>query len=235
MRARTSSISVSLALGAVLFLKAGGCLQAQNENESSAYHEALSDYKSGNYAGARVAIDEAETAKPNDLATDVLKAHILVAQRDFADAEVLLRRHLSPASPIDVPLALGDLFLHKGDFTEAVKFYEQVLQAKPGDPDVVLKLVYANIGTSDLVVADKYASELKPFDPVNPAYYFARAALAQATGKSAEADQDVQTVRTLYGISVADRYLKLYIEMVSSHGKNETSVRAEPASAAGHP
>jgi predicted Zn-dependent protease len=207
----------------VLGLHAAG--QEQNDD---AYHQALLNYKSGNYAAARLAIDEAQTAHPDNVAVAVLKSRILAEQHDFADGETLLRRFLGPQGPFEVQLALGDLLLHKRDFGGAANMYDQALQLKPDDPDLVLKLVYAKINTADLVTAAKYASQLKPLDPVNPAYYFARAALAEATGKSAEADQDIGTVRTIYGITVANRYLKTYLQIFAPSHEASVSSRAEP-------
>ena len=125
---------------------------------------------------------------------------------------------LTPTGPLEVQLALGDLLLRKRSFSRAAKYYSLALQAKPDDPDITLKLVYAKIGASDMVEAGQYASHLKPLDPKNPyddhaSYYFAKAALAQAIGKTQEAEDDIQTARTIYGITVTNRYLKTYLEV----------------------
>jgi predicted Zn-dependent protease len=225
--ARKSSAGLGLALGAALVLQTPGLhaqdatnAQAAQDNapdtDSSPYHQALLNYKSGNYAAARVAIDEAETEKPNDLAVAVLKGRILTEQHDFADGETLLRRYLGPNGPPAVQLALGDLFLRARDFSHAANLYDQALASKPGDPDIMLKLIYAKISLGNLVAAGKLASLLKPLDPVNPAYYFAKAALSNATGDSAAADEDIETVRTIYGSTVANRYLKIYLAVFSA-------------------
>ena len=69
--------------------------------------------------------------------------------------------------------------------------------------------------------AAKIASQLKPLDQSNPSYYFAKAALAQSTDKSQEAEEDIETVRTMYGITLANHYLKTYLEVLSeAPGKN---------------
>jgi tetratricopeptide (TPR) repeat protein len=214
-------------LGLLLLLPLGGIVRGQHEDDSSPYHQALLNYKSGNYADARLAIDEAEEQKPNDLATAVLKGRILTEQGDFADGETLLRRFLGPNGPVDVQLALGNLLLRKRDYSAAANMYEQALDEKPEDTDTKLKLVYAKVGTGDLIAGLKIASELKPLDPLNPSYYFAKAALAQAIGKTEEADQDIQTVRTIYGITVANHYLKTYLELFASPAKNGIAGRVD--------
>jgi tetratricopeptide (TPR) repeat protein len=185
------------------------------------YETALLDYKTGKYAEARAAIDAAEKEKPGDPAIELLKARILTEQGDFTAGRKLLQPLLTPAGPNEVLLALGDLFLRKHDFNDASKYYGLALERMPHDPDITLKLVYARIGVSDLIGAGEYASHLRPLDPNNPyddhaSYYFAKAALAQAIGKSQEADDDLQTARTIYGNTIANRYLKTYLEFFSS-------------------
>jgi tetratricopeptide (TPR) repeat protein len=220
-----------LAVPALLLLTLPAGLRAQQpDDDSSPYHQALLNYKAGHYDAARIVIDEAEKQQPNDVATAILKARIMTEQGDFAPGAELLRRFLTDTGPIEVQLALGDLFLRQRNFGGAANLYDQALQLKPGDPDIMLKLIYAKINTADLITAGKYASELKPMDPLNPAYYFADAALSNATGKSAKADEDIQTVRTIYGITVANRYLKTYLEVFSAKPKEGISARAEPPS-----
>jgi tetratricopeptide (TPR) repeat protein len=197
------------------------------------YGTALLDYKTGKYDAARAAIDAAEKANPGDLPTEILKARILTELGDFAGGEQVLRPLLTPTGPPEIQLALGDLLLRKRSFDRAAKYYALALQAKPNDPDITLKLVYARIGVSDLVEAGQYASHLKPLDPKNPyddhaSYYFAKAALAQATGKTQEAEDDIQTARTLYGITVTNRYLKTYLEVFASSEKSPASDMTPP-------
>jgi len=200
------------------------------DNDSSPYHQALLAYKSGYFDKARASIDAAEKAKPDDLPIQVLKARILTEQHDFDAGEKILRHLLAPSgsgSP-DVQLALGDLLLRKRDFDGAARIYDVALQGKPGDPDIMLKMIYTRISVSDFITAGKYTSQLKPLDPDHPSYYFAKAALAQATGKTAEADQNIETVRTIYGITTANRYLKTYLEVFSPDQTKSAATRAEP-------
>ena len=218
-------------LGCVGFLRAQ---DAQIEdNDTSPLHQALLDYKAGKYPEARIAIDAAEKAKPGDLPTELLKAKILTEQNDFAGGEKLLRSLLTATGPVDVQLALGDLLLRKHSFDRAAKYYALALGAKPGDPDITLKLVYAKIGSADLIGASQDASHLKPIDPKNPydmhaSYYFAKAALAQATGKTQEADDAIQNARTNYGNSITDRYLKTYLEVFAHSDKSPDSDLTPP-------
>jgi len=219
-----------------------GLLHAQDEQEpldtdTSPLHVALVAYKAGKYDEARTAIDAAEKANPGDLPTELLKAKILTEQHDFADGEKLLRSLYTPPSPTDlkqdpkaveVELALGDLLLRKHSFDRAAKYYTLGLAAKPGDPDITLKLIYTKIGGADLVGAGQLASNLKPLDPKNPydphaSYYFAKAALAQATNNTQGAEDNIQEARTNYGNTITDRYLKTYLEVFSHSDKTPNS------------
>jgi tetratricopeptide (TPR) repeat protein len=203
----------------VILLVCGPLSRADDTANSEAltpYGTALLDYKTGKDDAALPAIDDAEKAKPGDQDVEILKSRILTELKRYDEAEKLLRGMLTPdGGPVDVQIALGDVLLRKRSFDRAAKHYELALQAKPDDPDIVLKLVYTRVGASDLPDAGKYASQLKPLDPNNPSYYFAKAAIAQATGKSAEADDDIQTVRTIYGITVANRYLRTYFQFLN--------------------
>jgi len=230
MNRKRNPIFQVMSLGVVL-LGLTTFLRAQTAPPSeplTPYGTALLDYKTGKYDEARAAIDVAEKTNPGDIQTEILKARILTELGDFAGGEQILRPLLTETGPLDVQLALGDLLLRKRSFDRAAKYYTLALQAKPDDPDVILKLVYAKIGASDLVGAGQYASRLKPLDPKNPyddhaSYYFAKAALAQATGNTQAADDDIQNARTVYGITVTNRYLKTYLEIFSSSDKTPSS------------
>lgn len=203
------------------------------EDESSPYHVALAKYKTGDYEAARAAIDEAEKDTPGDIAIEVLKARILTEQKQYAEGEKLLRSLLTPTGPLQVQIALGDLLLHKHSFERAAKYYKLALAARPGDPDLTLKMVYAKVGASELVEAGEYASHLSPMDPKNPyddhaSYYFAKAALDQAAGNSQGADDDIQNARTNYGITVTDRYLRTYLEVFAPSPDKNTDITPAP-------
>ena len=105
--------------------------------------------------------------------------------------------------------------------------------AKPGDPDITLKLVYAKVGSGDLIAAGQYASQLKPIDPKNPydmhaSYYFAKAALAQAAGRTQDAEDAIENARTNYGNTITDRYLKTYLEVLGASDKGPNSDLTPP-------
>jgi Flp pilus assembly protein TadD len=212
-------------------------LAAQNpapDSDTSSYHQAFLNYKAGNYPAARIAIDDAQKESPDNINTIILKAKILTELGDFAGARQALSSlndnpHLTPADGDNRTLALADLCLRKRDFDGASKCYESLLgSSKANDPDIELKLVYARIGSGDSASALTIASKLRPFDPVNPAYYFAKAALAVSSGDSTSADQDIETVRTIYGITTANRYLKTYLAVFSHPAANNPNARSEP-------
>ena len=237
---RSSLVPVigALALGfALVPIRSQTAAEVQN-TPSTPYEAALQHYHTGKYQDARAEIDTAEKANPGDLAIETLKARILTEQGDFTGGEKILRSLLTPSGPLEVQMTLGDLFLRKRDFTAAAKQYDICLQAKPGDPDLMLKMVYAHIGSNDLPEAEKIASKLKPLDPTHPSYYFARAALAQTTGDSTTADQDIENAHTIYGVIIVNRYLKTYLEVLANPKKSPAApgaTNAAPSGAASQP
>jgi len=200
------------------------------DNDTSPYHVALIDYKAGKFQEAYNAMAPFNqgTAPSNPVQFYVLESKVLTELKRYDEGEKLLRGILTPTGPVEVELALGDLLLRKHSFDRALKYYSLALQAQPKDPDILLKLVYAKIGASDLVGAGQYASHLMPMDPKNPyddhaSYYFAKAALAQAVGNSQGTDDNIQAARTIYGITVTNRYLKTYLEVFASPPKAPNS------------
>jgi tetratricopeptide (TPR) repeat protein len=222
----------SMALG-LLLLGLTPLLRAQDAPDNQTltpYGTAVLDYKTDRYKDALTAIDEAESEKPGDPATAILKARILTELKDFDGAKKALEGlngnpALTPELGEARTMAFGDMCLRERRFDEAAKFYESLLSEKPGDPDLILKIVYTRVGASDFVEAQRYASRLTPFDSKNPyddhaSYYFAKAAIAQATGNAQEADDAIQAARTNYGITVTNRYLKTYLEVFAPSAKN---------------
>lgn len=224
----------SLALGFVLlggasFLHGQDAPEVQ-DNDTSPYHVALLDYKSGKFQEALDVLNPSgNTAVVMDERTVILESRILTELKRYDEAEKVLKNAMPPSGDSQIQLALGDLLLRKRSFDLAAKYYELALQAEPNDPDITLKIVYTRVGATDLIEAGKYASQLQPFDashdpldpkhPGNPSYYFAKAAIAQATGKSQEAEDDIQTARTLFGITTTNLYLKTYLEFFASADK----------------
>ena len=199
------------------------------------YSEAMVAYKAGSYDKAFAAIEGVDPAAQDDNFV-VLEARILTELKRYDDGEKLLKdriqveeqKQAKPAVLDELLLALGDLFLHKRAFDRATKFYTAIQKDKPNDPDLALKLIYCHVGENDLRGADQLATKLSPFDPKNPyddhaSYYFARAALAQALGRTQDAEDDIQEARTNYGLTITNRYLKTYLHLFATHAADPKS------------
>ncbi len=187
----------------------------------SLYEKALLNYKAGKYDAAKLLIDDADTETPGNAPIEMLKVRILAELHDFHGAHQVLntlydRTDLSPNYAAALTLTSGDLNLRERHFEEAGKAYETYLVYAPADADAKLKLIYARIGVGDLIAAGKLASELQPMDAATPAYYFAHAALAHSGATSGDEEQDIEQARTIYGITVTNRYLKTFLEVFSS-------------------
>jgi tetratricopeptide (TPR) repeat protein len=209
--------------------------QPPEDHDTSPYHVALLNYKSGHFDAALAAINDAEKAKPDDAPAKILKARILSELNQFDEGVKELESlsgQLEANSAFENGrlLAFGDLRLRQRHFDEATKYYELLLPGSNNDPDILLKLIYARVSVSDFVAAGKYASKLKALDPTHPDYYFAKAAIDQATGKG-EPEEDIQTARTIYGVMITNRYMKTYLQVFSSSDKDiSPAKRAEPPS-----
>jgi tetratricopeptide (TPR) repeat protein len=199
--------------------------EAPDNQPLTPYQTALLDYKTGHFQEAYDAMVQADELVPpgQEAKYFILDSKILTELKRYDEGEKILQSILTPTGPIEVQVALGDVLLHKRNFDRAAKYYSLALQAKPNDPDLILKIVYSLVGASDLLDAAKDASQLKPLDPDHPCYYFAKAALAQATGNAQGADDDIQIARTIYGITVTNRYLKTYLEVFASSKKSPAS------------
>ena len=203
------------------------------DSDQSPAHQALLAYKAGKLEEAASVFNGLDPATLDDNAI-ILESRILTELKRYDEGEKLLRSRLAGANAVAVETALGDLLLYKHSFPRAVKYYGAVLQAKPDDPDIILKLVYAKIGAADYVGAGQDASRLSPLDPKNPyddhaSYYFARAALAQSAGRSQEAEDQIQAARTNYGITVTNRYLKTYLQVFAATDDGQKSDMTPPA------
>ena len=197
------------------------------DNDTSPYHLALLAYKTGNFQAAYDALKGTDPATQDDRFV-ILESRVLTELKRYDDGEKILRPRLTGADARDVQIAMGDLLLRKRSFSRASKYFDAALKAKPNDPDIILKLVYADIGAADLVGAGKLASQLSPLDPKNPyddhaSYYFAQAALAQAAGNSQEAENQIQAARTNYGMTVTNRYLKTYLQVFVAPASNSST------------
>lgn len=232
---RSASFAFIL-LSCTCLLRAQDAPEVVQDNDTSPYHLALLDYKAGKFQEAFDALSQEPKGNTDPAEVQkvaILDSKILTELKRYDEGEKVLRPLLTPTGPVEVQLALGDVLLHKHSFERAGKYYALALQAKPDDPDVILKLVYARVGGGDLVGAGQYASQLKPIDPKNPydmhaSYYFAKAALAQASGKVQDADDAIQQARTNYGNTITDRYLKTYLEVFAAADKSPNSDLTPP-------
>ncbi len=210
---------------------------AASSTPQTPYERALLNYKAGKYDAAKLLIDEAAETTPGNAAIEMLKVRILAELHDFHGAHQVLnslydRSDLTPAYAAALTLTNGDLNLRERHFEEAAKAYQSYLQTRPDDADAKLKLIYAKLSLGDMMAAGKLASELKPLDTTTPAYYFAHAALAHAGATSGDEEQDLEQVRTIYGITITNRYLKTFLEVFSTQ-KNPAA--SGPASSAVKP
>lgn len=120
---------------------------------------------------------------------------------------------------------LGEAAFAQRYWPEAIEFYRVHAAKTKGAPRTVLKLVYCHIANGNLNEAGQWLARLDPFDDAFPGYYFAKAAFAQAMGKTDEPAKLLQQARTLYGNAIANEF---EIEMLHIL-KKETGPTKDPA------
>jgi tetratricopeptide (TPR) repeat protein len=187
---------------------------------AESYRSALISYKNGDYKAAREETANAAKLKPTEADTAKLKllqARIDIELANFASAEKLVQSVIDNAP--DNALAyyyLGDVYLRQRTFLPARDAYLKFLKLKPKDPDAVLKLVYCHVARNDLSEAGKILLQLDQFSDLHPGYYFGKAAIAQAGGKQADAEKDLNNARTMYGNDTFALYMKTYLAVFPS-------------------
>jgi hypothetical protein len=207
----------------------------ERDNDRSPYHLALIAYKAGNYDQAWHALEGTDpTVQSDDFV--ILESRVLTELKRYDDAAQVLSPRAGDGAKPELWVAMGDVDLRKRAFDQAAKYYQAAF-AKTHDSDLTLKLIYCALGRADNVYAGQLASQLAPFNPKNPyddhaSYYFAQAAIAQATGNATEAENDIQSARTYYGITVANRYLKNYLEFFAAEDKTSELTPAPKTNAA---
>ena len=187
------------------------------EPPSPGYREAFVAFKSKDYARALGALDKLLQADPKNARALVLKGRALTAQGktplalDTIKQGLLLQPTLAAGHR-----ALGDLYFQQRDYAAARLSYLEAQRSGDADQDVALLVVYCDIGLKQLGEAERIFVTFNSFDAKAPAYYFAKAALAQVAGRSAETAQALQDAILIYGDQVFAQYARDYFFLFAS-------------------
>jgi tetratricopeptide (TPR) repeat protein len=167
-----------------------------DEIKLNPYQEAFVAYKSGKLDEALNRVNDLLSKTPNDAAILFLKGRILVKQGKYKDAQDnLFAANNQNPDLYEVHYYLGESAFLQGHWGEAVQFYHVYLNKVPGNREALLKIIYCYLAAGDLNNSSRLITGLDPADDQSPTYYFARAALAFATNKTAEYQETLQQAR----------------------------------------
>lgn len=174
---------------------------------ADAYSSAFAAFRAGQLEEAMQRVDALLAAEPPVARTLELKGRILHALGRFEDAEKFYFQALEKDPGLaSVHFHLGEAAFRRASWADALQYYSVHLREQRGSRATALKLVYCYVASDNLTDAAKWMQAFDPADELEPTYYFARAALARAAGKPAEADEALRQARTLYGNEVYARY-----------------------------
>jgi tetratricopeptide (TPR) repeat protein len=200
----------------VLSFMLGSVGVAAEGNFEETYRSALIAFKNEKWEEAQTQALAAEKLKPEDAKPTLLRARLAQAQKQWKEAEKLASEAIKKDGHYPpVQFYTGEIYFGQRKWSEAQVFFHEALQLRPNDPDIILKLVYCNLGTKDSGAATTRLTKLDAFHASHPGYYFAKAAIARSAGRLEESDKIIQNARTLYGNLTLNDFMKDYLFLFS--------------------
>jgi tetratricopeptide (TPR) repeat protein len=199
-------ISACLVLALFVWAETGGASE-KAPAEDLAYQEAFVAYKAGKWEEALQRVDALLLKTPVPARVFELKGRILTRKGEPAQAESFLFMALERDSElVSAHFHLGEAAFRRKEWGDALAYYLIHLKHAPDSKATILKLVYCQIATDQLARAAQFILRLDPSDEFEPGYYFARAAVALASGKDKAAAEALAQARTIYGNDVFGVY-----------------------------
>ncbi|MES2310211.1 MAG: tetratricopeptide repeat protein [Verrucomicrobiota bacterium] len=201
----------------LLFLLWKVAVGAENSDFTIPYQNAVVAYKSGDYPAAKTAALEAGKRGGEDLRPSLLLGKIALAQKNYREAESLIAPLIqkNPDNPM-LWMPWGDTLVFLGKPGKAINFYEKASHVDAQKPDALLRKVYAFLKNQERGEAERITAAMDGFNDKTPVYYFAKAAVLDASGKKPEADVVLKNARTLYGETVYLDYYREYLWFIGS-------------------
>jgi TolB-like protein/DNA-binding winged helix-turn-helix (wHTH) protein/Flp pilus assembly protein TadD len=159
---------------------------------------------------ANALTEQALAASPRSVSAHIAKAHLLRAQRLYAEAipeyETVLAAN---RNYVYAYFALGQCKLYTGSIEEAIPLIERAIRLSPRDPQ--LGVWYEQIGNVHLLQshADEAVRSLEKARNHSPAHSMIRADLAAAYGFAGETERAAAELAEARRLSPTDRYASL--------------------------
>ena len=195
------------------------------------YQAAFAVFKAGRLDEALQRVDALLIKSPAEARTLELKGRVFLAQGKYKEAQDFFFNAVDKSPDLHTcHYFLGEAAFGQTHWGEAVQYYKIYLSKVPAGKQAVLKMIYCFLATRNLTDAAKWITTLDPVDELHPYYYFARAALASATGKPGESQEVLQQARTIYGNDVYRDYepdLLVILKIINTDQKARSETKPQ--------
>lgn len=188
---------------------------AESTPSEQLWQNAFVAYKNGDYQAAQVKLKKLLEENPKDAKAKLLQGRVLMARRQYDEAveAILTAIEEDPAAVPRAQLYLGETLLAQHKVMEARGAFAAQLKTEPKNKDALLLYAMCEAELRNLQEARDAALQLDQMDAIHPGHYFANAAIAQATGKTEKATENLDAARTTYGSNTWARYMKYYLQV----------------------
>jgi len=194
--------------------------------QADSYSEALTHLKTRQFDEALATIDRS-ISESGSAAAYELKGRILNGLNQPEAAMESFRKvtELEPKRG-SVHYYIGQVFFKENHWSEAFTAYRHALELDPERKNSILKMVYCLVIMENYPMAHQWLTTLDPTNDLKPDYYFARAAMAYATGTPDEYISVLRQARTIYSTQVFNRYEPDLLRIVQILKKREKEASA---------
>jgi len=189
------SIIIAAAFAAALL---PGRVAAQENPAQSLVDAALADLTKKRYDEALKKLEEADKLAPNSPFILNLFGAIYTKKKDFDTARGYFEKALEAQSDFfPAKFNLGELLFLQKQYPQALDYFSRMLRENPNNELLQFKVILCLLQTRQIDEAKRLIAQMK-FPGQEPAWYFAKAALAVAEGDKRKASEFLGGAEILY-------------------------------------
>lgn len=160
--------------------------------------ESYTKENNGDYPGAIQEINKLLEKEPNDPFFNIRLAWLQYQNAQYSDALISYTKSASMLDNLDARIGMINCQLALGNYREAIKIADTLLQTHKQNPTLISKAAYAAYMLKDYSLAAAYYSrmiEIYPWDMESRGYLVNNLYLA---GKTSDAKKQYQTLKKYY-------------------------------------
>jgi len=156
-----------------------------SDNVDGQLQNALVAYKRGDHQAALALLQAVLAKEPKNAKAKLLEGRVYAAQKKYEEATnaILTAIEDDPAAVPRAQLYLGEALLAQHKVLEARGAFAAQLKTEPKNKDALMLYAMCEAKLKNLQQARDAALQLDQMDAIHPGYFFANAAIAQASGK----------------------------------------------------